>query len=177
MQEFIQSILELSKTDMKRAKSDLAEYAEFNHGIKLKKTKSLENMIIDLESELPKEEADEIVEDEIETKLEQVENENERENIRPEVIVENIPVKNEVVIKEPVIEVEKPKLEDIHVFVGYLTVPYWIADWIVQTEDWKSKKCPWNGSQKFINTIKYFIDKDGQIEIRETRNSKFVTLK
>lgn len=173
----LDDIIELSKTDIKQAKQELFEYAgQFN--VKLKKNMSIENMIQHLEESQPTEGV-------ISVKNEDISNEDKVSDLEaePEVVVqENTEEVTEVItavepIKQEVVEQKNKDPKDIYMFSGYLSVPYWIADWILETKDWKTTKCPWKGSEKFIRTILYYISKDKQICIRETRNSKFITLK
>lgn len=175
LEQFIETILELSKSDMKKAKNDLFEYAELLD-IKLKKTKSIENMIKDLKDELAKEDHsdDENIQ---EPEIENVYIE-ERDTVEDVVTVDEAAISKskEEAVKE-IKEFIEVDVSELFSFTKYLTVPYWIVDWITETKDWKEKKCPWKGSDKFMKTIMYYINKDGQIDIRETRNSSFITLK
>lgn len=62
---------------------------------------------------------------------------------------------------------------------GYYTLPWWIYKWILENEDWKDRpdECPENSAINILKSLIYFINKDGQIRIRETRNSRFYVLK
>lgn len=60
---------------------------------------------------------------------------------------------------------------------GYYTLPWWIYEWITKTEDWKSNIDKAHAfAQSTLYSLVYYIERDGSVEIRETRNSKFVTL-
>lgn len=60
---------------------------------------------------------------------------------------------------------------------GYYTLPWWIYQWITETEDWKSNIDKAHAfAQSTLYSLVYYIERDGSVEVRETRNSKFVTL-
>lgn len=61
---------------------------------------------------------------------------------------------------------------------GYYTCPWWIFDWISTTPDWKNKlsEFPYTHSINIVKSLIYYINKNGSVDIRETRNSKFYTL-
>ena len=60
---------------------------------------------------------------------------------------------------------------------GYYTLPWWIYQWIVENEDWKSNIDKAHAfAQSTLYSLVYYIERDGSVEVRETRNSKFVTL-
>lgn len=61
---------------------------------------------------------------------------------------------------------------------GYCTLPWWIYDWISQNPDWKNNpnRCPHYHAISVLLSLIYYIRRDGSVQIRETRNSKFFTL-
>ncbi|AHY25166.1 minor head protein inhibitor of protease [Pectobacterium bacteriophage PM2] len=61
---------------------------------------------------------------------------------------------------------------------GYVTLPWWIYEWISKTPDWKQKPTAfphYHGLDSILSLI-YYIKREGSVRIRETRNSSFVTL-
>lgn len=63
---------------------------------------------------------------------------------------------------------------------GYYTCPWWIYDWITQNrETWflNPEKCPHSSAIPVVKSLAWFAHRDGEVVIRETRNSRFVTLK
>lgn len=61
---------------------------------------------------------------------------------------------------------------------GYMTLPWWIYQWISETPDWKSRPTdfPHPTAHDTLFTLLYYIKRDGSVLIRETRDSKFITL-
>ncbi|UIS65718.1 minor head protein inhibitor of protease [Enterobacter phage vB_EclM_Q7622] len=112
---------------------------------------------------------------------------------------EIIPTKAEVVYEEPVInaptipenkeETSEEKFElpadfSPHLILmgknpGYVTLPWWIYQWIKETPDWKSRPTsfPHPSAHQTLFSLLYYIYRNGSILVRETRNSSFVTLK
>lgn len=62
---------------------------------------------------------------------------------------------------------------------GYVTLPWWIYQWIKETPDWKSRPTsfPHPSAHQTLFSLLYYIYRNGSILVRETRNSSFVTLK
>lgn len=62
---------------------------------------------------------------------------------------------------------------------GYMTLPWWIYQWVSENEDWKERPLdfPHPTAHDTLLTLLYYIKRDGSVIIRETRNSSFVTLK
>lgn len=62
---------------------------------------------------------------------------------------------------------------------GYVTLPWWIYEWIKDNPDWKSRPTsfPHPSAHQTLFSLIYYIKRNGSIMIRETRNSSFVTLK
>jgi len=63
---------------------------------------------------------------------------------------------------------------------GYYTCPWWIYDWIAQNPDtWflNPEACPHYSAINVIKSLAWFAKRDGEVRIRETRNSRFITLK
>lgn len=62
---------------------------------------------------------------------------------------------------------------------GYYTCPWWIYDWIKQTPDWYKDpdSCPHASAIDTIKSLAFYIVRDGEVRVRETRNSRFETFK
>lgn len=62
---------------------------------------------------------------------------------------------------------------------GFCTLPWWIFDWINQNPDWKldPDACPHYSARDTLRSLIYYIQRDGDVTIRETRNSGFHVLK
>ncbi|WDS61731.1 hypothetical protein [Cronobacter phage vB_Cdu_VP8] len=62
---------------------------------------------------------------------------------------------------------------------GYAHLPFWIYDWIKANPDWKAnpEKCPHWEAHQTLKSLLYYIRRDGQVRIRESRNSRFDVLK
>lgn len=89
-------------------------------------------------------------------------------------------VKNEIIIKkekefEPTFTLMGSSLSN----AGYYTLAWWIFDWIKKTEDWKEKinEYPNNNEHNILKTLVYYINKNGSVDVRETRNSQFFNIK
>lgn len=106
-------------------------------------------------------------------------------------VVEPQPVLSENTLEEAVaqiVESEKPVFEIPEGFsptltkigpgAGYCTLPWWIYDWIAQNPDWKDKprSFPKAYGEDTIISLIYYIRREGQVRIRETRNSRFIVL-
>lgn len=215
-------IEEIRVLEKKEAKEKLAEYAA-SLGVDVKKTKTFDNMLADLEAglkafadmpmpddneglsitdlidaddelsgakfdgdESAKEEAKLLFDAPTEAKVEVVEIE------EPVVLVEeDVPFIEEkfeaAVVK--VIESEKPvfalpknfspNLMLIGKNPGFCTVPWWIYQWISETPDWKERPTafPHPTAHQTLFSLIYYINRNGSVLVRETRNSSFVTLK
>lgn len=215
-------IEEIRVLEKKEAKEKLAEYAA-SLGVDVKKTKTFDNMLADLEAglkafadmpmpddneglsitdlidaddelsgakfegdESAKEEAKLLFDAPTEAKVEVVEIE------EPVVLVEEdvpfIEEKFEAAVAK-VIESEKPvfalpknfspNLMLIGKNPGFCTVPWWIYQWISETPDWKERPTafPHPTAHQTLFSLIYYINRNGSVLVRETRNSSFVTLK
>lgn len=62
---------------------------------------------------------------------------------------------------------------------GYYTCPWWIYDWIKKNPDWYKDpdQCPHYSARDTLKSLVYYIKRDGQVTVRETRNSSFDTFK
>lgn len=60
---------------------------------------------------------------------------------------------------------------------GYYTCPWWIYDWIKQNPDWYKDpdSCPHASAIDTIKSLAFYIVRDGEVRVRETRNSRFET--
>lgn len=212
--------------DNKEAKAKLAEYAE-QFGIKVKKNKSFDNIVADIEEALQKlasepmpetdglsikdlidaadaaeglkyddeevnPEAALLIDSPVKSdiKIEVVETDKIPENT--DVLIEDTPFveeKFEQAVAE-IIESEKPSvftlpenfspnLQLLGKNPGFCTVPWWIYQWIAETPDWKSYPTSFEhaSAHQTLFSLIYYINRDGSVLIRETRNSSFVTLK
>lgn len=61
---------------------------------------------------------------------------------------------------------------------GFVSLPWWIYQWIKDTPDWKEKPMAFEhpSAHQTLLSLIYYIRRDGSVKIRETRNSSFVTL-
>lgn len=221
-------IEEMRSLDNKDAKSMLADYGK-TFGIDLKKTKSFDNMLADLEKEAKKlndepmpeendgvsisdliedkyEEPEELILDEIGKpeisirvgdekldheiseelqakaeekglKLVKTEGNSSLEDAIAEVIEEKLVVENPSKFKLP--DDYAPRLALMGRNPGFMTLPWWIYEWVSKTEDWKDRPAdfPHPTAHDTLFTLLYYINRDGSVIVRETRNSKFVTLR
>ena len=218
--DYIEELRALS--DKKEAKAKLFEYAA-QFGISVKKTKSFDNIVIDIEEALnaladePLPETDGLSITDLITAADDVDGVNfTNEEVKEEAILlfdspaEQVEVlevveqeiefdhdKFEEAItqvveseKEPEPEVNKevkfvlpenfsPTLIKLGKGPGYVTVPWWIYQWIAETPDWKSRPTSFEhaSAHQTLFSLIYYINRDGSILIRETRNSSFITLK
>ena len=218
--DYIEELRALS--DKKEAKAKLFEYAE-QFGISVKKTKSFDNIVIDIEEALnaladePLPETDGLSITDLITAADDVDGVNfTNEEVKEEAILlfdsptEQVEVlevveqekefdhdKFEEAItqvveseKEPEAEVNKevkfvlpenfsPTLIKLGKSPGYVTVPLWIYQWIAETPDWKSRPTSFvhASAHQTLFSLIYYINRDGSVLIRESRNSSFVTLK
>lgn len=218
--DYIEELRALS--DKKEAKAKLFEYAK-QFGISVKKTKSFDNIVIDIEEALnaladePLPETDGLSITDLITAADDVDGVNfTNEEVKEEAILlfdsptEQVEVlevveqekefdhdKFEEAItqvveseKEPEPEVNKevkfvlpenfsPTLIKLGKGPGYVTVPWWIYQWIAETPDWKSRPTSFvhASAHQTLFSLIYYINRDGSVLIRETRNSSFVTLK
>lgn len=216
-------IEEIRVLEKKEAKEKLAEYAA-SLGVDVKKTKTFDNMLADLEAglktfadmpmpddneglsitdlidaddelsgakfegdESAKEEAKLLFDAPTEAKVEVVEIE------EPAVVVveEDAPFVEEkfeaavakvIESEKPVFALPKnfsPNLMLIGKNPGFCTVPWWIYQWIAETPDWKERPTafPHPTAHQTLFSLIYYINRNGSVLVRETRNSSFVTLK
>lgn len=61
---------------------------------------------------------------------------------------------------------------------SYVTLPFWIYDWIAANPNWKTHPhgIPHAYAYDSLYSLIYFIKRDGYVRIRETKNSSFVIL-
>ena len=206
--------------DNKEAKAKLAEYAE-QFGIKVKKNKSFDNIVVDIEEALQKLASEPMPEtdglsikdlidaadaaeglkyddEEVNPEAALLIDSPVKSDIKIEVVEKDkIPENTDVLIEEKfeqavaeIIESEKPSvftlpenfspnLQLIGKNPGFCTVPWWIYQWIAETPDWKSHPTSFEhaSAHQTLFSLIYYINRDGSVLIRETRNSSFVTLK
>lgn len=165
-EELIQKFDGLSKTD---AKNGLEEFAHATWGIDLNKKKTFDNMLVELEETLT----------EAKTKTVEAPVEHQEESM-----VEDAVVVPEVVEtpSESITEAHDDFVPSIHPHGpgnGYINLSWWFYEWIVaHGDDWKTKigSCRFYNAEKTLKSLVYYIKRDGSVMIRETRNSKFVSL-
>lgn len=90
-----------------------------------------------------------------------------------------VPSVNETITEEFVLPADfVPTITLIGRAPGYYTLPWWIYQWINENPDWKSKpeKCPEYSAIPILKSLIYYINQNGFVRIRETRNSSFVDL-
>ena len=212
--------------DQKEAKAKLVEYAE-QFGIKVKKTKSFDNIVLDIEEALraladepmPETEGlsitdlidaddelsginahiDGVEESRIEAKLlfdapsepvEIIEVPEIKTESPIELVKEDVPFVEEK-FEEALVQItesENPKFKLPENFAphllmlgkapGYCTLPWWIYQWIKETPDWKERPTSFAhaSAHQTLFSLIYYINRDGSILIRETRNSSFIRL-
>lgn len=225
-------IEEIRALDNKDAKSALADYGK-TFGIDLKKTKSFDNMLTDLQDELQKI-ADEPMPDDndgmsISDLIDDKSDEDTPEEQllldeigKTEIHIGNEKLDHEIpdelqakaaeqglvfvktdgdlsdntlqdVVKQIIADEELPK-EDTNKFKlpedygprislmgrapGFMVLPWWIYQWVAETPDWKDRPTdfPHPTAHDTLFTLIYYINRDGSVIVRETKNSKFVTL-
>lgn len=96
---------------------------------------------------------------------------------------EPIPAKvpEEIVEKHPEITITFPSnYQPKYKLVGpegraFINVPYWIYDWM-QGRQWRLEisYCPYD--KELLKSLAYYIERDGSVAIRESRNSKFIVI-
>lgn len=223
--QYIEELMALE--NKKETKTKLAEYAA-QFGITLKKSRTVEGMVSDLEiafkelNDIPMPENNEGLsisdlidaDDELAGKNDFIDGVDEAKveakllfdapsevadikvvEVKDEepVVAETASYTNKVVYAEPVIVAPvipeplgsyvvpsdfSPTLIKIGPNGGYCTLPWWIYDWITKTPDWKSSphSFPHAYGVDTIISLIYYIEREGQVRIRETRNSSFVIL-
>lgn len=175
----------------KESKGALADFAMENWGIDLNKQRSFDNMVLDLESELMTRDidvdltSDSLPEVETETKVEH------SVVATPEPLVDAVVSVEEVktagtIVADNVTEPRQVEFSEkfVPAFMlqgpgaGYTVLSWWIYDWIKHTTDWKYNisKCRIYNARPILETLAYYIERDGSVTIRETRNSQFIVL-
>lgn len=181
----------------RKAKRVIAQYAEDNYQVTISQRQSVDKMLTCLEGELLLKGVDvqsvvEPVKAPVVNTVEPVEETPvtvdvvEVQETQPEVLVEPEPVV-EVAPKAPQTPVQEttvdwsnftPSFGMIGPGRGYCTLPYWIHDWIQSTPDWKLNvnSYPREYERNVLLTLMYYINMNGHVKIRETRNSQFIDL-
>lgn len=227
---------EIRALDNKESKNKLAEYGK-EFGIDLKKTKSFDNMLADLEEELQKlaneplpegngglsiselidaadkadghlvldetneeaslligsignpviqitepldmEVSEELKEKAAEHGLEVVVTDKLSDNTFEEAVEHIKQAEEKSMSKFQLPEGYGPKFTLIGRAPGYMTLPWWIYQWIEENEDWKDHPLDFAHptAHDTLMTLIYYIQRDGSVTVRETRNSRFITLK
>ena len=192
--------------EQKEAKLQLAAYAQETFDVKLNRQKSFENMLADLESAVPAEKPELLIDSpdpEIVTY--------EGEQSVPDVVID---VTNDFMdyVKEVAPEIAdqieivpdalQAPVSDSETFsdelawmegftpsiimmgrsvsnTGFYTCPYWIYDWMKQNPDWYKHpdSCPHYSARQTLKSLAWYMHRDGMVTVRETRNSQFDTFK
>lgn len=192
--------------EQKEAKLQLAAYAQETFDVKLNRQKSFENMLADLESAVPAEKPELLIDSpdpEIVTY--------EGEQSVPDVVID---VTNDFMdyVKEVAPEIadqieivpdalQAPTSDSETVSdelawmegftpsiimmgrsvsnTGFYTCPYWIYDWMKQNPDWYKNpdSCPHYSARQTLKSLAWYMHRDGMVTVRETRNSQFYTFK
>lgn len=192
--------------EQKEAKLQLATYAQETFDVKLNRQKSFENMLADLESAVPAEKPELLIDSpdpEIVTY--------EGEQSVPDVVID---VTNDFMdyVKEVAPEIadqieivpdalQAPTSDSETVSdelawmegftpsiimmgrsvsnTGFYTCPYWIYDWMKQNPDWYKHPdgCPHYSARQTLKSLAWYMHRDGMVTVRETRNSQFDTFK
>lgn len=188
---YIESIRNLGRVE---SKAKLYEYAE-QFDVQLKKTKSFDNMVADLQEALVDQKG-------YKSTADMIDEYEKQESERLQLLTEDTAKEHKTAeVEEFAEDVDKPKVEDKQEPVqedtdyflpenfipsfslignnpAHYTLPWWLHEWIVHNEDWKSNISAFPHKQE-INTLYgllYYIKKNGSVTIRETRNSKYFTL-
>lgn len=217
---------EMRELDNKDAKTMLADYGK-TFGVDLKKTKSFDNMLADLEEAVSKiaeepmpedndgmsitdlidskDDGDELLIDEIRSAVQSgdIKIGDEPLDVKiPEEVQKAAEEKGLVIISsdesissntiEDAVEIIKkeeskfklpesygPRMSLMGRAPGYMNLPWWIYQWISENEDWKDRPTdfPHPTAHDTLFTLIYYINRDGSVIVRETKNSRFVTLK
>lgn len=58
---------------------------------------------------------------------------------------------------------------------AFINIPYWVYDWM-QGRPWRSEisECPYD--KELLKSLAFYIERDGSVAIRESRNSKFIVI-
>lgn len=106
------------------------------------------------------------------------------ENIQIDKNAESDLVENETPQDEPPVKTSlpvnfSPKLSLLGPEPGYCTLHWWVYEWIAKNDNWKEiiDEFPNPGHLEILQSLIYYIEKRGFVNIRETRNSRFYTLK
>lgn len=217
---------EMRELDNKDAKTMLADYGK-TFGVDLKKTKSFDNMLADLEEAVSKiaeepmpedndgmsitdlidskDDGDELLIDEIRSAVQSgdIKIGDEPLDVKiPEEVQKAAEEKGLVIVSsdesisgntiEDAVEIIKkdeskfklpesygPRMSLMGRAPGYMNLPWWIYQWISENKDWKDRptEFPHPTAHDTLFTLIYYINRDGSVIVRETKNSRFVTLK
>lgn len=177
--------------EQKEAKLQLATYAQETFDVKLNRQKSFENMLADLESAVP-EEKPELLIDSPDPEIVTYEGEPSVPDVAPEIAdqIEIVPDALQAPISDS--ETVSDELAWMEGFTpsiimmgrsvsnaGFYTCPYWIYDWMKQNPDWYKHPdgCPHYSARQTLKSLAWYMHRDGMVTVRETRNSQFDTFK
>ncbi len=192
--------------EQKEAKLQLATYAQETFDVKLNRQKSFENMLADLESAVPAEKPEllidspdpEIVTYEGEQSVPDVVIDVTNDfmdyvkEVAPEIAdqIEIVPDALQATVSDS--ETVSDELAWMEGFTpsiimmgrsvsntGFYTCPYWIYDWMKQNPDWYKHPdgCPHYSARQTLKSLAWYMHRDGMVTVRETRNSQFDTFK
>lgn len=182
--DLIASFKELGSAGSRNA---LANYAEENFGVKIRKNYSFERILETLEESInarPLQKSDAGIDVSTEIK---------EQTSSPKFVIRNAiddelieaflkkdeheaPVQNTNVLLPPDFS---PCFVPMNAREPFYPLSYWIYDWIVETDNWMTRvnEYPRVQEHKFLYTLIYYIQQYGKFTIRETRNGSYVTLK
>lgn len=192
--------------EQKEAKLQLATYAQETFDVKLNRQKSFENMLADLESAVPAEKPEllidspdpEIVTYEGKQSVPDVVIDVTNDfmdyvkEVAPEIAdqIEIVPDALQATVSDS--ETVSDELAWMEGFTpsiimmgrsvsntGFYTCPYWIYDWMKQNPDWYKHPdgCPHYSARQTLKSLAWYMHRDGMVTVRETRNSQFDTFK
>lgn len=177
--------------EQKEAKLQLAAYAQETFDVKLNRQKSFENMLADLESAVPAEKPELLI-DSPDPEIVTYEGEQSVPDVAPEIAdqIEIVPDALQAPVSDS--ETVSDELAWMEGFTpsiimmgrsvsntGFYTCPYWIYDWMKQNPDWYKHPdgCPHYSARQTLKSLAWYMHRDGMVTVRETRNSQFDTFK
>lgn len=192
--------------EQKEAKLQLAAYAQETFDVKLNRQKSFENMLADLESAVPAEKPELLI-DSPDPEIVTYEGEQSVldvvidvtndfmdyvKEVAPEIAdqIEIVPDALQAPTSDS--ETVSDELAWMEGFTpsiimmgrsvsntGFYTCPYWIYDWMKQNPDWYKHPdgCPHYSARQTLKSLAWYMHRDGMVTVRETRNSQFDTFK
>lgn len=59
---------------------------------------------------------------------------------------------------------------------AFINIPHWVHDWIIGNPNWKAEISICKYDKELLKSLLFYIERDGSVAIRESRNSRFHTL-